>query len=859
MSEGAGLYVADGLFLGDAVLLAFMVVGVVAALVPMTLLSRSPDGRRHVSDVLLGLLVGFFILTFVLLVPVIWVTQGGDPLLAFLRTTFLTIQSPTLNSGAADVVGGLPTSWVGSAYCVLLNVCYVAMPLLAISNIPDLLGHRLSRLRYWAICRWGVRGRSVYVFSGLGDREMSLAGEVLSRAGKRGAAGRAGRPVVIFANVSHVEKDEFSDALIAIDSADLHCLEQGFSDVALRLCNPIRFKTCSLFALSDDATRNVAKTCTALAKLRGTTSTEGGIELPGTKAFLQSANVCEGTAADGDLPVNRVKFYVRIDSPDDQLVIDAANTSTGGAEGVCPLRVRTLKEESLAAFSLLRRAPLYRALSDEPASCVSLRPSVAQELNVLVLGSGSFAEAMVLNVLWAAQMHNVLLHVTVAGEGVAEMEARMRMRYRGLFEIDEHFGAGYTQRNLFDLSFVPCSLRSPELYRSALGPLAACEHLYLIVALEDGDAANHEIALNARLFYLDYHVGEAEPPIVPTIAALIKDESMARLVSGKLDLGTKSYGIVTFGSDLFGYDSVLSSDLEREAQSADDVYGYVCGVGGVFHDERANPDDVRTLVVDMLENPPRGGVRSQDISSAPQVMYHSNLAQALHAEYKAWAMGLDSGEGVRANAGLEISAEVVERMAQIEHNRWWVMYLTFGYTYLTPDQRQRFSSVLGVDFANKNRLRKLDEVRKHALLCPWERVWDNYASAVGGFAYRLPATLGEGSTRLVLRVRGGAPDLEAIRLQLVTQRDHLVVDSWDAGSSPHAVPSLPAGSYLVHPVSAPSGFQVADDVEVVVDGRDEELTVDLSLPDCSPLVNPAVYDMAFCCSIWWHRANGLWR
>lgn len=849
-----GLYVTDNLFLTDGALLISMAVGLAAAVAVVCWFSRTRGGRRHASSVLLGLLVGFFTLTFVLLVPVLWVTQGGNPLLAFLQTTFLTIQSPTLNSGAADVLGGGPSSFVGTVYCVLLNICYVAMPLLAIFNIPDLVGHRFSQLRYWAICQWSVRGRDVYVFSGLGEREMSLAREVL---GRTGGMRRSGRPVVIFANVSHAERDAYNDDLASIDSADLHCLEQGFSDLALRLCDPVRFARCGFFALSDDAARNVAKTCAALAKLRGTTTDEG-IELPRTKAFLESNNELGSGRSSAELPVNRVKFFVRIDSSDDQLVIDAANTSTGGSEGVCSLHIRTLKEESLAAFALLQRAPLYSALSNEDAVCTSLRPTELQTLDVLVLGSGSFAESMVLNVLWAGQMHNVRLRVTVADDDALAMESRMRMRYRGLFDVDEHFGAGYAEKNLFSLEFKGCALRSPALYHEVLGPLSSCEHLYVIVAREDGDAVNHEIALNARLFYLDQHVGVSEPPVVPIIAALVKDESMASLVSDRLDLGTKSYGIVTFGSGLFGYDAVLGSELERSAQLADDIYGYLYEVGGQFNGREVDPNAVREAVVGMMENPPEGGIPSNDISSAPQIMYHSNLAQALHADYKSWAMGLDTAEGRRRNAGLEVSSDVIRRLAAVEHNRWWVMYLTFGYTYLTFDQQRRFSAGLRDGFKDKNRVRKLDEVRKHTLLCPWERIWENYAHAVGGFSYPLAADLGPGGTRLSVRALDGNGNLvTGFDLQLVTQWSHRVVEEWTVGPLPHVTQPLPRGAYLLHPSSAPDGLQAGNDSTVITaDGREGELRVDYVLTGAGPLVNPVVYDMAFCCSIWWQDVRG---
>ena len=186
------------------------------------------------------------------------------------------------------------------------------------------------------------------------------------------------------------------------------------------------------------------------------------------------------------------------------------------------------------------------------------------------------------------------------------------------------------------------------------------------------------------------------------------------------------------------------------------------------------------------------------------------------------------------------------------------MYLTFGYTYLTFDQQRRFSAGLRDGFKDKNRVRKLDEVRKHTLLCPWERIWGNYAHAVGGFSYPLVADLVPGGTSLSVRALDGNGNLvTGFDLQLVTQWNHRVVEEWTVGPLPHVTQPLPRGTYLLHPSSAPDGLQAGNDSTVITaDGREGELRVDYVLTGAGPLVNPVVYDMAFCCSIWWQGVRG---
>lgn len=830
---GEGLMLSEGVYLSDGTMLAAILIGVALFAVLLLVAARPWHGRHAVSGWSLGLLLGVTALTFTLLAPALWALRDGDPCVAFLQTLFLTIQSPTLNSGAADLVGGVATSPVSGAYYILLNVCYLAMPVLAVINVVDLIDRRFARIRFDAVCRLSVRRRNAYVFSGLGDRELRLAREVLER---------ADRPEVLFSNAPRAARDDFADRIVALDSPHVHFLSEGLTATAERLCREMRFASCHFLVVSDDVARNVAKASSALERIRGVGVGPDGEPNQVLPAFTGHAIPRAGRASSGD-----VSFVVRVDSPDDPVVLDAANT---GGEAVS-LSLRTLQDETLAAVDLLSRAPLYTALGQEPASPAALRPATPQTLDVLVLGAGHLAEEVLLSVLWAGQMHNVRLRVTVADEGASALRERIGLRCRELMDLS---GEKDGDPGLFSLEFRSVALRSPRLYDQVLDPLAGSEHLYVVAALARGDATNYELALDTRLYLLDRRARALADLADPVIAAYVRDPSMSRLIPSELDVGAKSYGIVTFGASLFGYDTIAGSELERRAQLADDLYGYLYNLDTrAFCGPKVDPLAVRLATSRLMEA--RSGRREPvTVSAKDYIIYQSNLATALHADYKAWAMGLDVASGESPSG--DLSAGVIRSLARVEHDRWWCFYLTYGYSRLTDEQRAYFSARLRDGTRDKNRLRKLEPLRKHTLLCPHAELWDSYVRSMSGFAYgrRLPA--GEGGVTVCVAVRcaDGSP-AAGMRVQLVTAADHLVADEWDVADAAHECPPVPAGEYLLHPCRAVPGRQAGDDVPLTVGAASDGAELEAVVEKTDKLVNTEVYDMAFVCAVWWGRTH----
>lgn len=69
-----------------------------------------------------------------------------------------------------------------------------------------------------------------------------------------------------------------------------------------------------------------------------------------------------------------------------------------------------------------------------------------------------------------------------------------------------------------------------------------------------------------------------------------------------------------------------------------------------------------------------------------------------------------------------------------------------------------------------------------------------------------------------------AKELAGAKLE-IRDKDGKVIESWNTDGKPHTIDSLPAGEYVLHEVSAPDGYLLAEDVKFTVKDTDEGITV----------------------------------
>ena len=830
MSDGIALN--ENVFLmSDQVMVVALVAAVVLGIVvfvavarPRSLFGRARSGGS--SGRKLGLFLGILCATATLVLPVLLCIQEGNALTAIPLLGVRLMQAIVLDNGYVDYIAGLPSGGLATVYYVLIALAYVALPILAALNVYDLIMQNLSRASAAYAVTVSSRGRNVYLFSDFNRNTYGLARDVLAC---------DDRAFVVFAAMSKLERDTWSTEIAKLGSDYVKCFEADYPDMAVKLCSSFKFDQLCCFAISENCDRDVSETCRALGKLRGVRADERGV-------------VCGAfTGADAAGKVARVQLYVTCDSADDQVILDAAN-GKGERQGAAPpLRLTALNEATMASYLLMEQAPLYKALDQEEVGPIGLRPASMTVLNVLIVGSGRYAEEALKTSLWYGQMHNVSLHVDVASHDAEAMRDRVFQRYPSL-----------RGNALFDLRFTQVSLQSPAFDDVYLARYADCAHAYVIVAVED-DALSYELAMHVRLFFLEHQtVRWADVASHPLIGCLMRDEAMSELVATRFDEDVPGYGLIPFGCSrrLFSYDNMVDSPLERAGQTASDLYDVLWNglQGSTFSCDAVSVARLREAVAASLETSAASAIGSAapaggGIACMPQIRHHSNLSLALHAHYKAWALGYEPGSGElregKSDLVRSIPVETGVMLGTNEHDRWTVFYQAQGYTGLSFEDQERYSRLL----PGKNNRHKIEPFKKHAFVCPNEGIWPNYLHAVGGFSYIDESPLESVGTPVRVRaVADGSADGELV-LQLL-DGEYRVVETWRADSSWHETVELPDGSYVIHPASALDGRECADDLPFdLLDGFVRIAGAPVDAIEFSAAgkqqVNPVIYDWAF--------------
>ncbi len=59
----------------------------------------------------------------------------------------------------------------------------------------------------------------------------------------------------------------------------------------------------------------------------------------------------------------------------------------------------------------------------------------------------------------------------------------------------------------------------------------------------------------------------------------------------------------------------------------------------------------------------------------------------------------------------------------------------------------------------------------------------------------------------------------------IKDKDGKIIESWTSTDKPHTLEKLPAGEYILHEVSAPKGYELAEDIKFTVKDDGEAITV----------------------------------
>lgn len=772
------------------------------------------------QDRTLGMFLAVLACTAVLIAPLLLALAEGDAFAAIPLLGIRLLQAVVLDNGFVDFIGGTPQGLLARVYYVLVGLGYILLPVLAAFNVYELFAQRFSSLRMWKTVRLDVKRKNVYLFNCFSLISYRLAKDALQKDPDA---------IVIYGAMSKLDRDTWSTEISDLDPDRTIYLETSYPETAWRLCLAFAFSRLYCFAISGEASQDIADTCNAMGLMRGIESLDAAGKAKICKAFLGPGS---------DNARSRVRLFSTCDSLDDELVLDAAN---GDAQVLAPhidpamisepLQLTVLNEATMAMFDLLQEAPLLDVLGMPEPGENGLRPAMPMTLNALVIGEGPFAEEVLKGILWCGQLYNVRLEVEVVSPQAQTFCDRLFARCPDL-----------RMQDCFSLKFTEMGTHSPDFEEKCLASYMEARNLYVVSAIED-DALSFEIAMRVRRYFIGRRSGSrVDVRHSPLIACLIRSEVTSSLISSQFDEDIPSYGIVTFGcsTQLFGYENVLNSRLERAGQRASDLYDVVYKAidGRLFASEEVNVAALRDCVQSALEKGKLLDAKSDNrpfgIACARQIVHYSNLAQALHSRYKSWSI-----------ATSELSDEAIVSLGTAEHDRWTMFYRTHGFTFLSPEEQEAYSREL----CGKNTRHKIEPLRKHSLMCPNDDIWFHYLHAKAGFSYIDRGVLPEGAVCLdVVAVDSKGEPVEGISLQLLDER-YRVLDEWVSESLPHRVDKLSPGAYILHPASAMPGCECAADMAVEV-GKEVNPTAGqiesvLIRVEGRVLVNPVVYDWAF--------------
>jgi len=340
----------------------------------------------------------------------------------------------------------------------------------------------------------------------------------------------------------------------------------------------------------------------------------------------------------------------------DELMLDAI--------GKKYLDVRIIDRYRSIMYQLLRKQPLYQVLE-----------SSEKDLSVLIIGLSKLGLEAFKTVLWCGQLKGVALKINV----ILQSEEQCMLDMMRL-ECPEIFSEEYA------IDFHVVNIDSEQFIHTLQDKCASSN--YIIVSRES-DALNLKTAVFLRRFYYKL---DNRYQMKPFIAAYIDTKEIRNAISA-----LHEYEIYSFGDDetLYTYEELISSSIEQFAQNVHFAYA------------------------EMFSETGKIDVQREELNYKKyEVQKRSNLAAALHIQYKLWQLGYELIECIGDLDDLKHTLTTIdlEPFAEIEHNRWMAFHRVEGW------------STVQIDDAEKDGYKKISHKGKSALLkmhqdiCPYYEI-----------------------------------------------------------------------------------------------------------------------------------------
>lgn len=622
------------------------------------------------------------------------------------------------------LIFGLGETYSGfaSGYLLYVTCLYVIAPIAIAATAISMFKGRVYLLRAITLAkRQADRGR-VYIFEGVNDRSLAFVKNLKKKADKYGGFEL---PLVIFTCVSKDDEEKQSGEIRDLACKNVRFIDSSAETLLAEVFRALRgkpFKSLHVFFFGDDQGSDLGATISFLRNMAVWTSCfdEGENDPAAIEKRLREIDrdVKEGVKGARNLRftddgVPRYHVYCACSGRSDEPTLDSMR-------GIKGIDVRIIDEGREAIYDLLWNNPMHKTLPPHYLlEELDEQQCKKASLVVVILGLGEYGFEAFRSIFWLGQIVDVELNIFVIDQ-MAEGDFEDKVDYwcpelrsskylspsndfaedsDGRQQTYTYYQATVGKRDfnatlkMVHEKIVAISKRSSETGLGRVSP-------YCVVALGEDDLSTDAAISMRQVFCGDGE--DADGLLEPLVYVNIFDHSRHAVIE-KMN-GTKlPMSLIPFGSieRIFTESYIVDSPLEALAFA----------VHGAFRERKDGETESDVRIERYLDY------------TEWQMNRLSSAANALAIRSKLWALGLDmetheEGEcfdkqdwGLLADA-IERLREPYEealdndsdysineflssghqlcRMARAEHDRWVALYLTEGWTSMSPKASLHF-------------------------------------------------------------------------------------------------------------------------------------------------------------------------
>ncbi|MBR0405827.1 MAG: hypothetical protein IJI68_11630 [Eggerthellaceae bacterium] len=601
-------------------------------------------------------------------------------------------------------------------YLFYITCLYVIAPIAIAATAISMFRGRVSLMRAKSLAKKQADWGRVYVFEGVNDRSLSFVRDVKRKTAKESAYKA---PLVIFAGVNREDAERRSGEIRDLSCKNIRFIDASAETLLAEVFASLKgrpFKSLHVFFFGDDQGSDLGLTLNFLRNLAGWTSLLCRSAERDPFSESQLADIDENILA-GHVGARRLRFtdqgipryhvYCACSGRSDEPALDSM-------KGISGIDVRIVDEGREAVFDLLWNHPLHKNLP--PHYLLEEQDELhykKADLVVVVLGAGEYGFEAFRALCWLGQIVDVELSLFVIDQMTRE-EFEDKVDYwcpdlrnsdcfsspgirsdgeggrrQTLMYYQATVGKRDFNETLQEIHRQIVSI-SKESVKKGLGKVSP----YCIVSLGD-DNLNTDAAISMRQVFCgdgEDAGGLLEPSVFVNIFDYSRHAVIRKMNGSKLPMSLQPFGSF---ERIFTEGYIVDSPLESLAFA----------VHSAFEESRDGESAVQKQVRSYLDY------------TSWQMNRLSSEANALAIRTKLWALGLDmemgkknghcerSGQGLLEDAIGRLFAPFADamssgdaewqadffasdhqlaRMTRAEHDRWVALYMTEGWTGMSP-------------------------------------------------------------------------------------------------------------------------------------------------------------------------------